>query len=242
MNTIHLVTTRLSSPFSSLRLLPDIIIRQIQKIASLFFNSNTLDYSRPAAQTRFRAIRKIFKNPFFLPFGFVIFIVLIVLFVAVKNIGTGSSTGRANGKISIQDAKASQVLNKQFTFPLKDASGKEVSRLQFVLQNVEIKDEIIVKGKRATSVAGRTFLVANIKITNDYTRSVEINVRDYVRLAVGKSNEKLAPDIHNDPVEVQALSTKYTRVGFPVDEKEKTFTLQIGEITGKKELIALKLQ
>ena len=242
MNTLHFVTTRLSSPSSSVRLLPDAIVRQIREIASLFFDSNALDFGRTAVHTRFRTVRTMFKNPFLIPFGAVMVIVLIAIFIALRNLDTSSSTGSTDGKIRIQDAKATQVLNKQFTFPLKDTAGKEVSRLRFVVENVEIKDGIIVKGKRATSVAGRTFLIVNVKITNDYTKSIEINVRDYTRLIAGKSNERLAPDIHNDPVEVQALSTKYTRVGFPIDEKEKILTLQVGEITGKKELVALKLQ
>lgn len=173
--------------------------------------------------------------------GIVFVIIILVGFFAVKGLNSNSPS-KTSGKISIEPAKASQVLNKQFVFPLKDNAGKEVSKLKFIVENAEIKDEIIVKGKRATSVKGRTFLIVNIKVTNDFTQSVEINVRNYVRLIAGKSNERLAPDIHNDPVEIQALSTKYTRVGFPINDNMKDLTLQVGELTGKKELIALQLK
>jgi hypothetical protein len=52
----------------------------------------------------------------------------------------------------------------------------------------------------------------------------------------------LAPEIHNDPVEVQALSTKYTRLAFPIDDTYKDLTLYVGEINGHKDAIKLNLK
>ena len=68
-----------------------------------------------------------------------------------------------------------------------------------------------------------------------------MNTRDYVRLTVNNGSEWLAPDIHNDPVEIQAISTKYTRIGFPISDTDKKLKLQIGEINGDKEIVDLKL-
>ena len=81
-----------------------------------------------------------------------------------------------------------------------------------------------------------------MKITNNYDKSVQIPTRDYIRLMVNGSDEKLAPDIHNDPVEIQAISTKYTRVGFPINETDKDLILQVGEIAGKKQTVKLNLK
>jgi hypothetical protein len=108
--------------------------------------------------------------------------------------------------------------------------------------DAELRDEIIVKGKQATAIKGRTFLIVNLKITNDFDKTITINTRDYVRLTVNKNSEKLAPDIHNDPVEIQADSTKYTRVGFPIDDTDKDLTLTVGEINGPKQTIKLNLK
>jgi hypothetical protein len=74
-------------------------------------------------------------------------------------------------------------------------------------------------------------------------KGIEINSRDYVRLIVdGNTKEMLAPEIHNDPVEAQAISTKYTRVGFPINTSDKNLVLQVGEINGPKQTIKLEFK
>lgn len=186
---------------------------------------------------------KNFKPSFYIPLGVIALIVLALLVFAIRSASTPSTViGDEDQRVQIKDAKATQKVTKNFAFPLKDDKGKEVSRLQYSLLDAELRDEIIVKGKRATSVQGRTFLILNIKITNSFDRTIQINTRDYVRLNVNGSSEKLAPEIHNDPVEIQADSTKYTRVGFPINDSDKDLTLTIGEINGKKETIKLNLQ
>ena len=143
----------------------------------------------------------------------------------------------------VQGAKASQELNKEMSFPLKDASGEEVSRIKFVIEKAELRNEIVVKGQKATAISGRTFLILTLKVTNEHNQAVEIDTRDYVRLSInGNGEEWLAPDIHNDPVEVQAISTKYSRVGFPIDDGDTDMTIRIGEINGDKEDVSIELK
>ena len=107
----------------------------------------------------------------------------------------------------------------------------------------ELRKEILIKGQKATAIKGRIFLIINLKIVNTLKQGINVNARDYMRLTVnGNSNELLAPDIHNDPVEVQAISTKHTRVGFAINDNEKNYVLQVGEIDGGKESIKLNLK
>ncbi len=194
-----------------------------------------------------KRFKKFFKNSRTLPFIVIIGLVGVIAIVSLVNVMGNSSSSAAslissNDRVKIDGPTAQQALNKSFNYPLKDAEGKTVSQLKYEIQNVELRDEIIVKGQRANSVEGRTFLILNVKITNTFDKSIQLNSKDYVRLIVGSSPEKLAADIHNDPVDVQAISTKYTRLGFPINENEKSLTLQVGEITGQKETIKLDLK
>jgi len=167
-------------------------------------------------------------------------IVLIVAFFLIKNATTKPPT-ETDTRVAIQDPKKSQKIDKFFEFPIKDDRGKEVTKLRYTIESADLRDEIIVKGQRILAVKGKTFLVLTIKIDNSYEKSIDINARDYVRLIVnGNDKELLAADIHNDPVSVQAISTKYTRIGFPVVDTQRKFSIQIGEIKGDKESIALE--
>jgi hypothetical protein len=200
-------------------------------------------FSDSARTSQFR--RQFKKNKFFfIPVGIIVLLLLFGIFYAVSKANSGNSgiAGTSDSRVELKPAIASQSLNKTYNFPLKDNAGKEVSKIQFSLEKAELRDEIIVKGQRATSVKGRTFLILPVKITNSFNQAVEINARDYIRLTINNSSEKLAPDIHNDPVEVQAISTKQTRVGFPIDDTATNLILQIGEINGSKENIKLELK
>lgn len=165
----------------------------------------------------------------------------VVIGVVVLTIQMLRSQARSTDqRVAVRGAKASVVLNQEFLFPLKDSSGMELSKLKYVIESADLRDEIIVKGQRATAVRGRTFLILTIKIANDFNKALEVNVRDYVRLSVNNNEaELLAPDIHSDPVTIQAISTKYTRIGFPINDTDKSLTLLVGEINGNKDKVPL---
>ena len=163
--------------------------------------------------------------------------ILVVVFIIFKILTSARSNVYPDVRGDIASAKAVKEINREFFFPLKDENGKEVSKIKFLVENAELRDEIVVKGQKATSIKGRTFFIINLKITNEHNSAIEINTRDYLRLAIGDSNEWFAPDIHNDPVEVQAISTKPTRVGFPIDDVRNKFKVQAGEIREKKEVV-----
>lgn len=177
---------------------------------------------------------------------YIVFLVIgiLVIFLVYRIQGSRSNEvkGETNGRVEVKDARSSKDVNFNFSFPLKDSNKETVSEVKVTIESAELRDEIIVKGKKATSVKGRTFLVLNIKVKNEYDQAIEVNTRNYIRLSVnGNEDEWLAPDIHNDPLEVQAISTKMTRMGFPVNESDKDFVLQIGEITGDKQKVELDL-
>lgn len=167
-----------------------------------------------------------------------IFISLLALVIILKNLPLTRST-EEDGRFLLPAAKATYEIQREFIFPLKDAKGETVSNIKYKILNSELQDQIISKGKKYTTVKGRTILILNLKITNEFDKAIEINTRDYVRLSVGMSEEWLAADIHNDPVAIQPISTKYTRLGFPINDDNKNLRLQVGEINESKEIIEI---
>lgn len=148
-------------------------------------------------------------------------------------------------KVAAPNALATINLDRKFTFPLKDEKGTVVGTFEYMIQSASIQKQIIVQGQRATAVNGRDFLILNLKITNNLKKTIQLNTRDYIRMiTAADTTEQLAADIHNDPVEVQAISTKFTRIGIAIDEKDskKTIHLKVGEIDGTKQNIDLNFK
>jgi hypothetical protein len=171
-----------------------------------------------------------------------VIILLVVAFLAGRYFAPQSTLGAADARSTAPTPRATQMINRNFEFPLLDANGKQVSKISYLLQSANLQDSFIYQGKLATAVKGRTFLIFDLKLTNPYTKTVQINSRDYLRVKMNGSDELLAPEIHNDPVEVQANSTKYTRIGLPINDTDKDIILLVGDINGKKEEIKLNLE
>ncbi len=203
-------------------------------------------YHRPSFKIYLNNLQRKIRRSTYLPFAVVGVIVFLLLVWSVRSLTNQSTTqtvaGENSNRVKLEEPKAKQIINKTYEFPIRDAKGKEVSKIKYTLEKAELRDEIIVKGQKASAIDGRTFLILNLKITNDYDKAIQINARDYIRLTVNNSPEKLAADIHNDPVEVLAISTKLTRIGFPINDNDKNLTLQIGEVNGKKDTLKLSLK
>ncbi len=176
------------------------------------------------------------------PIALLVLIVAVVLVRLTQAASTTAAPAAGDTRYEVKGAVSTKELNREFQYPIKDSKGKEVTKLKYLIENAELRDEIIVKGQRAVAVKGRLFLILTIKVTNDYNKGIDLNARDYIRLATANNpEEKLAPDVHNDPVTVQAISTKYTRLGFPINDTDRKMTLYVGELNGDKEAIELEL-
>ena len=173
----------------------------------------------------------------------ILIIVLILGFMLFRR----SAAAPQTPTVSLEDAtelskaEASATINREFTFPLKDAAGKNISNLKYKIENADLRKEIFIKGQKATAVNGRAFLVFDIKVTNGYNSTIQMNTRDYIRLSTD-GKEWAAPEIHNDPVAISAIATQNTRLGFAVNEKDRVFKLQVGEVKGQKTIIDVKLK
>lgn len=170
--------------------------------------------------------------------------IIIIAVIATVSFFTGRitiPTSIENTQVPLPKVSSHQVLNKSFSFPIKDLNGDTITNLTYTIQSADIQYDIILKGEQASAIRGKTFLVLNLKIINGSDKNVQINTRDYVRLSEGNSKDLLAADVHNDPVPIQPISTKYTRIGFTIDTNQRKILLHIGEIDGKKTLITLSI-
>lgn len=172
----------------------------------------------------------------------VVAILIVISFWAGRQLGPNANIGLSDNRTEAPKAIATQNLNKEFKFSLKDDKGKEVAKISYLVQTANLQDAFIYQGKLAKAVRGRTFLIFDLKITNPYTKTVEINAKDYIRVKVNNSSEQLAPEIHNDPVQIQANSTKYTRIGLPINDADKSLVILIGELQGNKQTVKLDLK
>ena len=173
------------------------------------------------------------------PIGFIVAVFLIVGTVMVGQYVV--SQKKSNNSSSVKGVTSPMgrqlfEINKSFQFPAYTADRKLASKkVDFTVTTVEKTNEIIIKGKRATAVAGRAFLIVNLKISSDASDSLFLNSRNFIRIKSKDSDDMLAPDIHNDTVEVQPQSTKITRVGVPIDAGTNEFTVYIGELDKVKD-------
>lgn len=172
-------------------------------------------------------------------------VVIASIVSLVRSLPDAQSKPADSNQVAAPNALSTINLDRKFMFPLKDEKGAVVGNFEYMIQSVNIQKQIIVQGQRATAVSGREFLIVNLKITNNLKKTIQLNTRDYIRIiTAGDSNEQLAADIHNDPVEVQAISTKFTRVGIALDDADtkKTIHMKVGEIDGTKQNIDLNFK
>lgn len=192
-----------------------------------------------------RPRKNIFTSKFYLFTAFGILALAAAIFSLVMlrplnpNRSQTISATVTDNRVDVEQPKMTVSINKDFAFPLKDETGKEIGKFAYTIEGGELRDEIIVKGQKATAVKGREFLILNLKLKNDGNKAITINSGDFVRLSVQNNPDWLAPDIHNDPVTVQSISTKYTRLGFPVNDTDLDFKLQVGETKGSKTIVDL---
>jgi hypothetical protein len=133
------------------------------------------------------------------------------------------------------------ILNKSYTFPIQDGQGTKVGDIQFVLKDVSRTKEIKIGNQTATAVTGRELLLLDIELTNSQNLAAIVNARNYVRLKINGTDKLQAPDFHGDPVDLQPQSTQTTRLAFSIADTDANLVLQVGELTGSKDIFQLDL-
>lgn len=174
--------------------------------------------------------------------GGIILLLFLLLGAYMLGAKVGSTTvANSSQSLSVPQPTFTRVLHKGFTFSVKDSSGNVAATFTYLIESLQLQNEIIIKGQKADAIGGRTFLILNLKITNPSTQTIQLNTRDFVRVSIDDQKELLAPNIHNDPIAIQPISTEYTRLALPIDNTVKKVVLHVGELNGTKTDIPVTL-
>ena len=140
----------------------------------------------------------------------------------------GNSTSVSQGQVNI---------NRKFDVAIKSSDGKPTGEdLHVTITSVEKAESILIQNKPARTKNGKIFLLINMEIRNDTKKELNVKPVDMVRL-VDSEGKTYAADVYNTDVTAEAVSIRKTRVGYVVDNSQKTFKLLIGEVREEQEPI-----
>jgi hypothetical protein len=168
-------------------------------------------------------------NPKNLAIGAVI--VLILIFGAVFLFNTGPSDD-AEDKPTVKIGKSYEIIAR--TKDKKRTTG----RFNLTVTNAQFSDSILVQGKRARPVKGKTFLVLNMEIENSHKVQLYAFPADLFRFE-REDGKKFAPSVHQGTVLVRPQATKKNNVAFVVLPSEKKFKIEVGDVGETKETLEI---
>lgn len=132
----------------------------------------------------------------------------------------------------------SRALGNSFEITSRSSDGSSLDKkMKINLTNANITNQILIQGKRAKTRKGKLFLIVTMELSNDEPSVVYSFPVDLIRLA--REDKKFAPSVHQGRVEIRPTSTKVSNVGFVIEEDEKNFTLELGEISETKQSVSV---
>ncbi|MCJ7740273.1 hypothetical protein MUP32_03065 [Candidatus Microgenomates bacterium] len=163
---------------------------------------------------------------------------LLVIILIIAAVGYNQNR-RATTNVIKSKSIVSEV-DKSFDFAALNNQGKAAfnNKIKLKIASAEKTSQVLVKDQVYTAKNNKLFLIVNLELKNDATVAYNILPGDLVRLSYnGDEDNKYAPDLHNNLVNVAAISTKTDRIGFVIPDDAKDYKLIVGELEGKKETI-----
>jgi hypothetical protein len=134
---------------------------------------------------------------------------------------------------------AETVLNKSLDLKLRDLNGRPIS-LKYSLVNAK-KVRYITKDNRPITLdKDKQILILSVELINDSNYPISVNTQDFVRY-IASDGKKYAADYFNGKIDVAAISVRKDELAFIIDNNQKDFKFQIGEIDKDKENFEVNL-
>jgi hypothetical protein len=191
-------------------------------------------------QEKIKNLLAIFKNRLVITVLILAAVLSLAFFTLKGKLSTQSVPVLNSGQTNFSPQNQIAV-NRKFEIPIRSSSGTVTGeKLSINLSTIDKSNKILIQGKPATARAGKTFVILNLEIDNSTKNQLTVRPVDFIRLQ-DSEGRSFASDVHNEAVKAEAVSTKRTRVGFVVDENQKSFKFLIGEITGEKQTIEVSI-
>ncbi len=194
------------------------MVEYLSTLGTKTLNQSRRNFAIPSAVKRF-------KLPLLIIAG--IIIVLLIGVWAQSGV-SGKPTADINQNFSVQARTREKVR-------VRDAN------LAVTITDSDIDNTLLIQGKRATTREGKTFLIINMEVENEFAVPLYIFPVDLLRL-VREDGKKIAPSVHQGSVEVRPVSTKKSNVGFVIDPSDRDFRIEIGELSKDTQILEISFK
>ncbi len=177
----------------------------------------------------------------FLLIGIIIFSIGFMFgfrFAPVKQVSSPSTTSTIN----MSSFPVAVTVDKSFMVSALEKDPKQIRSLTLTVSKAELSRELSLGDKTYDTFSdprlkGKNFLIIYVEAENKEPAFASYPLVDSFRLTDYKGRPA-APDFTLKVVEVPAKSVKYEQVAFIVDEKQRSFTLLGGDISGEQTSIS----
>lgn len=131
-------------------------------------------------------------------------------------------------------------IDQTYQIMARDQNGKATGQaVTFRLTSAEKATSVLIQGKRANVRNNKLFLLINFEIDNPDSTVYFINPTDLVRY-VRSDGKKFAPTVYQGVLQVRPASTKSSNIGFVIDQNDKVFNMEVGDIDSYQQPLEIK--
>ena len=130
------------------------------------------------------------------------------------------------------------AIEKSYTYPIKDQDGNSNGDLELTIKNAEKTNMVTVQQQTITAPEGKMFLILSMQWNNKSNAEASVNSSNFFRY-VATDNLPYAPTFYNQNISILPISVGTDKVGFLIGSNEQSINVQVGEVSGSKEILKL---
>ena len=130
------------------------------------------------------------------------------------------------------------TIEKSYVYPIKDQSGNTSGDLELTIKNAEKTNMVTVQQQTITAPEGKLFLILSMQWNNKSNAEASVNSSNFFRYLAADSLP-YAPTFYNQNISILPISVGTDKVGFLIGSNEQSINVQVGEVSGSKEILKL---